>query len=277
MLTVTSELIRLVCEVFIRALRYISNMTLVFREQYLDELNAAADSADSVADVADALASASLQHQLPNHARTLGDWYPGGGVAASSDAQDAAASVLQAAAAIGVGDQWPRLESNHPPAGSSRDWEQHAWQLTAWMDPATTVAAVGTSAQPRAGSEQQGRQTDRRHGPARRSLPHGLGSALKTQEQAMSQHKLRGATRRAIGKHSRGESHDRARRLAPLAACGAAEAAARRGRHAESDARLAHLLGGSLSMNSLPTGEPGRAARGKGSGAKKRGAWRVIH
>ena len=67
----------------------------------------------------------------------------------------------------------------------------------------------------------------------------GLASALRIQEQAMRASKLRGTTRRTIGKHSRAEVRERARRLLPIALLTDRETAARRGREASRDARLA--------------------------------------
>lgn len=66
--------------------------------------------------------------------------------------------------------------------------------------------------------------------------------------------KLRGATRRTIGKQSRRETRERARRLAPAVLAEPREAAARRGRHALHDAGLAALLDQGLSFRAADAG-----------------------
>lgn len=86
-------------------------------------------------------------------------------------------------------------------------------------------------------------------GAALKSL-RGLRSGLAIQERAVIASKLRGATRRQIGKHSRNEAFERARRAAHPAHCGETEHAARRGRHALQDESLADMLQGGLSMRS---------------------------
>ena len=58
----------------------------------------------------------------------------------------------------------------------------------------------------------------------------------------------RGTSRRIIGKHSRHEVRERARRLLPLAFVDESEAAARPGREAARDARLARMLGTRLRL-----------------------------
>lgn len=86
-------------------------------------------------------------------------------------------------------------------------------------------------------------------GAALRSL-RDLRSGLAIQERAVIASKLRGTTRRQIGKHSRNETFERARRAAHPERCGEAEHAARRGRHALQDESLAAMLHGGLSMRS---------------------------
>ena len=78
--------------------------------------------------------------------------------------------------------------------------------------------------------------------PRRQQAPlRGLRSALRVQERAMCAAKLRGLPRRGIAKGSRRETHERVRRLLPIAALDERDAAARRGRDAVHDARLARL------------------------------------
>jgi hypothetical protein len=261
---------------------------MVFREQLLDELNAAADSADSMADVVDALASTSLSQQQPRQP-TLADFFPSGPAGKSQEQLDTAGAILRAAAASGLEDPWPRLESNRDPS-CSRDpcaWEQHAWQLEAWADIASTAPAAGCTHM--LATSGHVRPPDAR---PRTHATRGLRSALRAQDHALAQHKLRGSRRRAIGKHSRNEAHERERRTAPLAACGVAEAAGRRGRESEADTRLARLLDGSLRLSTAEPGEgstnlgtglrivsrprPLTGKRGAGAEAKRAG-WRVIH
>jgi hypothetical protein len=91
----------------------------------------------------------------------------------------------------------------------------------------------------------------------------GLKAGLAVQERAVAASKLRGATRRRIGKHSKHEVFERARRSAPLVVCGEAEAAARRSRHALQDERLADMLEDGLSMRP-PTARQLCAGGGRG-------------
>eukprot|EP00962_Isochrysis_galbana_P043281 scaffold16440_cov97-Isochrysis_galbana.AAC.4 len=265
---------------------------MVFREQLLDELNAAADAADNVADMVDALAATSLAQPQPRLA-TLGDFFPSGQEGKCPEQLDTARVVLRAAAASGLHDPWPRLDSRREPS-SSRDasgaaWEEHAWQLQAWAGIASTAAAAGPT-RPLSTSG-HARLPDAR---PRTHATRGLRAALRVQEHALAQHKLRGSHRRAIGKHSRNEAHERERRAAPLAACGAVEAAGRRGRESEADLRLARMLGGSLQLSAtepqqvhinsgsgrgvrLVSRPKSLAARRSAGGDAKRGGWRVIH
>jgi hypothetical protein len=75
-----------------------------------------------------------------------------------------------------------------------------------------------------------------------------LKTALATQERALAASKLRGATRRQIGKHSRNGAFERARLAAPVALCGEAEGAARRGCSPQFDESLAALFENGVSV-----------------------------
>ena len=152
-------------------------------------------------------------------------------------------------------EEWPRLESN-PPSLPRRN---AVASREAWLGGESTIDAVGRAppspigwAQPSpSGLPRRGAFPLQRRGrrPPPRPPPRGLKSALRQQDWAIQlATKLRGSTRRAIGKHSRNEAFERSRRLAPAALCGAAEAAARPGRHAEQDALLAHAFGEGLSL-----------------------------
>ena len=67
-------------------------------------------------------------------------------------------------------------------------------------------------------------------------------------ENAACGSKLRGTSRRIIGKQGRREARERARRAVPAALTDAREAAARRGRESIKDTALARMLGEGLSM-----------------------------
>eukprot|EP00967_Tisochrysis_lutea_P097973 scaffold144234_cov35-Tisochrysis_lutea.AAC.1 len=279
-------------------------MPVVFREQLLDELEQAADREESLLDVMDALATTSL---VPRriHQPVLGDFFPPDVVTTDGEPKGASAGHHSS---LVMSTPKPQRDSEFHgtptacamPVESERALEQHAWQFAAWLGPVSTLAAVG-SCSFEDGSTTDIVQSSYKATACRERLPRGLSSALRTQEHAVAQYKFQGRRRRAIGKHSRNEVHERRRRLEPLAICGAAEAAARRGREAEADISLAHMVNNTLSLKTsdamkacslmasdranarvLSSGKTSRQltrARGHtsiGVGDKKR-SWRVVH
>ena len=174
-----------------------------------------------------------------------------------------------------VPEDWPQLESNvegWPQLASSGETPNPRTTprlVSAWLGSVATLNAVfhdSMTPQPIGGWSKPApcvkaarrARLQRRSKPPddsfpralRRAQPRGLKSALDMQERAVCASKLRGTTRRLIGKHSRNDAFERARRAAPLAVCGEAEAAARCGRQAMQDATLADMLQGGLSLRS---------------------------
>lgn len=142
-------------------------------------------------------------------------------------------------------DEWPRLESNREPPGPSATPRSMAW--LSGPSAAVLAAPPPTPIDPNMGKWQAGSPSQQLLlSPRRRAFPRGLASALRVQERALCASKLRGATRRGIGKGSRREAHVRVRRLLPMALLDehGREATFRRSREEVRDSRLARMAEG---------------------------------
>lgn len=228
--------------------------------------------AERTEELIEKIAHTSLNECEDRGGHPLSDWFP-----AELHCQSARADHDEATrptASVGMGDveEWPRLEANVPLPIAPRVSVRAKQMVNTWLGHATTLDAVHTTRGEHAGavvcsSVRRGgvRTTVRRDAPGR--CHSGLKSALKVQSlavhaaqaylaalgegalsQAVSAAKLRGETRRRIGKKSRSDVFQRARRSAPVDRCDEQEVAARRGRHALQDENLATLLSDGLSL-----------------------------
>lgn len=180
--------------------------------------------------------------------RTLGDWLDSFKDAGLSDLP------LQLPPpsrddALTHAEEWPRLESNELDCRRLKLQEISPSVAKAWLGAISTIAAVtqptGSMRRQLGGLRLQNSPSS--VGTARR-MPQSLRSALRTQAWAVEAGKSRGVARRVIGKKSRNDVRNRARKFAPNSVCGAAELAARPGRHAASDMRLANLMSSGLRL-----------------------------